>query len=157
MVDIPFLLAIGAVGWGLSLATYRFFAVRNQWPMGVLHADLPILPFLIGAIAIAVAAVYVMDRGLTTGGGVIVLFGLLLWLFWTGFLRVGSQISLFLAPLAAALLAVAWFGGFADPSTYGGSYRESAAQENYGSNRTKKDVDRTRPDDRATRSFSTDR
>jgi hypothetical protein len=119
MIDILFLLAIGAIGWGLSLASYRFFALRNNWPMGVLHADLPIVPFLVGALAIAVAAVYAVDRGLTDGGGgVIILFGLLLWLFWTGFLRVGSQISLFLAPLAAVLLAVVWLGGFTDLSAY---------------------------------------
>lgn len=118
MVDVPFLLAIGAIGWGLSLASYRFFASRNKWPMGVLHADLPIIPIVIGIIAIAAAGIYAFDRGLDSGGGVIVLFGLLLWLFWTGFLRVGSQISLFLAPAAAALLLVAWLGGFTDPSSY---------------------------------------
>jgi hypothetical protein len=28
--------------------------------------------------------------------------------FWTGFLRVGSQISLFLAPLAAVVLLFGW-------------------------------------------------
>lgn len=118
MVDVPFLLAIGAIGWGLSLASYRYFAGRNGWPMGVLHADLPIVPIAVGVLAIAAAGVYAFDRGLDTGGGVIVLFGLLLWLFWTGFLRVGSQISLFLAPLAAALLLLAWLGGFTDPSSY---------------------------------------
>ncbi len=115
MVDVPFLLAIGAIGWGLSLASYRFFASRNGWPMGVLHADLPIVPVLVGVLAIIAAGVYAFDRGIDAGGGIIVLFGMLLWLFWTGFLRVGSQISLFLAPLAAALLLAAWFGGFADP------------------------------------------
>ncbi len=118
MVDVPFLLAIGAIGWGLSLASYRFFAGRNGWPMGVLHADLPIIPVLIGLLAIAAAGVFAFDRGIDTGGGIIVLFGLLLWLFWTGFLRVGSQISLFLAPLAAALLLVTWLGGFTDVSSY---------------------------------------
>lgn len=118
MVDVPFLLAIGAIGWGLSLASYRFFARRNTWPMGVLHADLPIVPVVVGLFAIAAAGVYAFDRGLDTGGGIIVLFGLLLWLFWTGFLRVGSQISLFLAPLAAVLLLVSWLGGFTDPNIY---------------------------------------
>lgn len=119
MVDVLFLLAIGAAGWGLSLASYRFFAQRNGWPMGVLHADLPIIPILIGLLAVAAAGIYAFDRGLETGGGIILLFGLLLWLFWTGFLRVGSQISLLLAPLAAALLLVGWLGGFTDPNSYG--------------------------------------
>ena len=45
MVDVGFLLAVGAFGWGLSLASYRGLAVRRGWPMGVLagglagHAD----------------------------------------------------------------------------------------------------------------------
>lgn len=116
MVDVLFLLAVGAAGWGLSLASYRFFASRNGWPMGVLHADLPIVPILIGIFAVVVAGAYALDRGVDTGGGVIILFGLLLWLFWTGFLRVGSQISLFLAPIAAGLLLVGWLGGFTDPN-----------------------------------------
>jgi hypothetical protein len=118
MVDVLFLLAIGAAGWGLSLASYRFFAAKNGWPMGVLHADLPIVPIVIGLFAVIVAGVYAVDRGLETGGGVILLFGLLLWLFWTGFLRVGSQVSLFLAPLAAGLLLAGWLGGFSDPNSY---------------------------------------
>ncbi len=42
----------------------------------------------------------------------IVLFGLLLAVFWTGFLRVGSQISLFLAPVALIFLLLAWFSDF---------------------------------------------
>ena len=48
MVDNLFLLAVASLGWGLSLATYRLFARSNGWPMGALHADLPIIPVLIG-------------------------------------------------------------------------------------------------------------
>lgn len=118
MVDVPFLLAVGAVGWGLSLASYRFFAFRNDWPMGALQSDLPVIPFLLGLFAVVTALVYAIDQGLQTGGGILVLFGLLLWLFWTGFLRVGSQISLFLAPLAAILLLVTWLGDFYDFNRY---------------------------------------
>lgn len=118
MADVPFLLAVGAVGWGLSLASYRFFAFRNDWPMGALQADLPIIPFMLGMFAVITALVYAIDQGLQTGGGVLVLFGLLLWLFWTGFLRVGSQISLFLAPLAAILLIAAWITDFHNFSRY---------------------------------------
>jgi hypothetical protein len=39
---------------------------------------------------------------------VIILFGILLAIFWTGFLRVGSQVSLFLAPVATVLLITGW-------------------------------------------------
>mgnify|MGYP001033204622 CR=1 FL=1 len=46
------------------------------------------------------------------GGAIAVLLGVLLAIFWTGFLRVGSQISLFLAPVAMTLLLVAWFSDF---------------------------------------------
>ena len=48
MVDNLFLLAVAAVGWGLSLATYRLFARSRSWPMGALQADLPFIPVLIG-------------------------------------------------------------------------------------------------------------
>jgi len=47
-------------------------------------------------------------RGVDYGGWIIVVGGLLLAIFWTGFLRVGSQISLVLAPLAATLLLMGW-------------------------------------------------
>jgi hypothetical protein len=47
MVDNLFLLAVASLGWGLSLATYRLFARSNGWPMGALHADLPVVPVLI--------------------------------------------------------------------------------------------------------------
>lgn len=48
MVDNLFLLAVAALGWGLSLATYRLFARSRGWPMGALQADLPFVPVLIG-------------------------------------------------------------------------------------------------------------
>lgn len=108
MIDAQFLLAVAALGWGLSLATYRVFAVRQSWPMGALQIDLPALPVLIGAASAIAAIAFAMTRGADAGGGVILLFGILLAVFWTGFLRVGSQISLFLAPIAAVLLALGW-------------------------------------------------
>ena len=108
MIDTLFLLAVGAVGWGLSLATYAFIARRTRWPMGSLHLDFPAIPALIGIVALAVGLYFALIQRDAHGGWVIVLFGVLLAIFWTGFLRVGSQISLVLAPLAALLLLICW-------------------------------------------------
>jgi hypothetical protein len=111
MIDNLLLLAIGAFGWGLSLATYRVFARREEWPMGALHADLPAVPVVIGLFALLAAIGFAAARGSETGGLVIVVSGVLLAVFWTGFLRVGSQISLLLAPAAAVLLILGWLTG----------------------------------------------
>ncbi|MEM1372691.1 MAG: hypothetical protein AAGG72_10810 [Pseudomonadota bacterium] len=107
MIDNLFLLAVAAFGWGLSLTTYRLFAKRNHWPMGALHADLPLIPIMLGLFAFMAGLLFAAARA-DSGGYVIVGCGLLLALFWTGFLRVGSQISIFLAPAAGILLLVGW-------------------------------------------------
>lgn len=112
MIDNLFLLAVAALGWGLSLTTYRLFARRNHWPMGALHADVPFVPIMIGLFALLAGLAFAYYRGQAYGGWVIVGCGLLLALFWTGFLRVGSQISIFLAPLAAVLLLIGWLPFF---------------------------------------------
>lgn len=109
MVNNLFLLAIACLGWGLSLATYRFFARRYDWPMGALQADLPFIPVLIGTASVLSGLMFAFMIGPDLGGWIIVACGLLLAIFWTGFLRVGSQISLFLAPLATFLLIIGWF------------------------------------------------
>ena len=108
MFDNLFLLAVAALGWGLSLATYSFFARRHEWPTGALQIDFPAVPVLLGLFAILIAIWFAATRGPDDGGWVIVLFGVLLAIFWTGFLRVGSQISLFLAPIATVLLISGW-------------------------------------------------
>lgn len=108
MVDNLFLLAVGALGWGLSLATYRLIAPSRGWPMGVLQIDFPIVPIIVGAVAASIALIFAVERGSEQGGWVIVIFGILLAIFWTGFLRVGSQIALLLAPVATALLLLGW-------------------------------------------------
>ncbi len=108
MIDNLFLLAVGALGWGLSLVSYRFFASRLGWPMGALHIDFPAVPLMLGLVAIAFGAWVAAVRGPDGGGWIIALFGVLLAAFWIGFLRVGSQISLILAPLATILLIVVW-------------------------------------------------
>lgn len=112
MIDERFLLAVAALGWGLSLATYRMFARRNSWPMGSLQAVLPAVPIVLGLAAFVAGLLFAAARGPQDGGWIILLFGMLLAVFWTGFLRVGSQISLFLAPVAMALLLVAWLSDF---------------------------------------------
>ena len=109
MVNNLFLLAIAALGWGLSLATYRLFARRYNWPMGALHADLPGVPILIGLASVLCGAGFAVAVGSEYGGWIIFACGVILAIFWTGFLRVGSQISLFLAPLAAFMLVIGWY------------------------------------------------
>lgn len=110
MLNNLFLVAIAAFGWGLSLATYRLFARRANWPMGALHADLPAIPILLGFFALLAAILYAAFMGPENGGWLVVVCGLLLAFFWTFFLRVGSQVSLFLAPVAGFLLVLGWVG-----------------------------------------------
>ena len=108
MIDALFFLAVGALGWGLSLTTYRPIARHNRWPMGALQVDFPALPVALGIVALVPALIFAMTRGDAVDSWVIVLFGVLLAVFWTGFLRVGSQSSLLLAPVATVLLVMVW-------------------------------------------------
>lgn len=109
-VDAMFAIAIASFAWGLSLATYRWFAVQNGWTMGAWQADRPILPRAIGVAAIVVAMLFALARGFDTAL-LVLLLGLLGAFCWTGLLRVGAQSALLLAPLAAALVLVAWWLG----------------------------------------------
>jgi hypothetical protein len=109
MFDLGFILAVGALGWGLSLATYRAFAAQHRWPMGVWQADSPQLPIAIGALCMLLAVLVATARiggGNGASGWLILVFGLGWAVFWTGFLRVGAQSALLLAPVAALLLMV---------------------------------------------------
>ncbi len=108
MVDGLFLLAVLAFGLGLSLLTYRLVAPRCGWPMGRLHRNWPAVPILLGLFSLLVAVLFAIERGAALGGWAIVACGLLLAIFWTGFLRVGSQVSLLIAPPAALALLMAW-------------------------------------------------
>jgi hypothetical protein len=117
MIDAYFMLAAAALGLGLSLSTYRLFARRMGWPMGALHAEAPFLPILIGIVSLLVGFLFAAARGTDNGGWWIVGVGILLAVGWTGVLRVGSQISLFLAPIAAGLLVLG-FLGFPFPGNY---------------------------------------
>lgn len=111
MIDTLALLAIAAFGWGLSLASYRFFALQYGWPMGMLQAEVPQFPVIVGLVSLLSGLLFAAMRGSDDGGLVIVLFGAALALFWTGFLRVGAQTALLLAPLAAAFLLLGFFSG----------------------------------------------
>ena len=109
MLDNLFYLASMAFGFGLSLATYRLFAIRNNWPMGAFHADLPAVPIMIGLVTVVVAILFAASRA-DVGGWFILGLGTLIAIVWTSLFRVGSQLSLFLAPLATGLLLVGWLG-----------------------------------------------
>lgn len=109
MFDNLSYLAMMAFGFGLSLATYRLFAMRNNWPMGAFHADLPAIPIMLGLVSLVAGVLYAAAVG-DMRGWMIVGLGFVLWMLWTSLLRVGSQLSLFLAPLATGLLLVGWLG-----------------------------------------------
>jgi len=111
MVDHLFLLAVGALGWGLSLATYRPIAQLNGWPLGAAQASVPALTLSLGILSIAAGLAFAIARGPMHGGVVILVFGLALAVFWSGFLRVGAQSALLFAPLSAVALLIAWLLG----------------------------------------------
>ena len=73
-----------------------------------MKADKPVMAVLIGLFAVAAGFLFAAARGSDAGGWSILLFGLVLAFLWTAVLRVGSQMSLFLAPLAAVMLLLGW-------------------------------------------------
>lgn len=109
MFDNLFYLATLSFGLGLSLATYRLFAMRNSWPMGAFHADLPAVPIMIGLVAIVVATLFAASLG-DARGWLLVGIGFIISILWTSLLRVGSQLSLFLVPVTVGLLLLGWLG-----------------------------------------------
>lgn len=108
-VDFMFMLATAAFAWGASLATYRWFANHNGWPMGEWQAHRPGLPIAIGLFAIALALLFALARG---GSTVIILplLGVLCALAWTSLTKVGAQSALLLAPFAMLALVLSWIG-----------------------------------------------
>lgn len=107
-IDLLFFLAIGAIGWGLSLAFYRPVARIAGWPLGTAQAQLPALTLLVALASIAAGLALVVARGPLNGGIVILIFAVGLAVFWSGFLRVGAQSALLLAPLSAFALLGTW-------------------------------------------------
>jgi hypothetical protein len=106
--DFLFYAAALTLGWGISLASYRLFAFRYDWPMGELHATKPMVPVLLGVFAVVIALLFAAARGGDSGGWWILVTGLAWAVFWTGFMRVGSQSSLIFAPAATVVLCAAW-------------------------------------------------
>jgi hypothetical protein len=112
-VDVGFILSVMAFGWGLSLASYRAFARHFDWPMGVWQREWPSLPITLGILSMVLAVLFALARGYggySISAWAIPLFGLAWAVFWTGFLRVGAQSALFLAPPAGLLLLMRWLG-----------------------------------------------
>lgn len=109
MFDNLFYLASMAIGFGVTLATYRLFALRNKWPMGALHADLPAIPIMMGMVSFVVGVMFAAFRA-DIGGWFIIALGFMIAIVLLWLIRVGSQVTLVLAPLATALLLVGWLG-----------------------------------------------
>jgi hypothetical protein len=112
-IDVGFVLAVVAFGWGLSLATYHVVARLCGWPMGVWQEKRLGLTVLLGLAATGVAALFAGARGYgghQLSAAAIPVFGTAWAVFWTGFLRVGAQLALLLGPAAALLLAIWWSG-----------------------------------------------
>lgn len=107
VADLPFFLAVGALGWGLALAFYRPAARYARWPAGTAQRHLPAFTTILALLAITTGVVFALARGIAGGGAVIALFGIALAVFWLGFLRVGAQSALLLAPAAAGVLVAA--------------------------------------------------
>ena len=108
--SVMFVLAVAAFAWGLSLATYRWLALSNAWPMGDWQAERPALPRAIGAGAVAIAFLAALDLSGSTAVWVI-LFGAIGAFIWTMLLKVGAQSALLLAPMAAVLVLAGWLLG----------------------------------------------
>ena len=85
MVDHLFFLAVGALGWGLSLATYRLVARWNGWPLGTAHTTVPAVTMTVGILSATAGLVFALARGPMHGGMVIFVFGVALAIFGPDF------------------------------------------------------------------------
>ena len=104
---LMFVLAVAAFAWGLSLASYRWVALQNSWPMGVWQAERPILPRLIGLAAGGIALI----SAVSLGGAMmplVLVSGLVGAFVWIHLLKIRAQSALLLAPVATVLTMVGW-------------------------------------------------
>lgn len=106
-VDTMFALATAAFAFGLSLASYRWFALQNGWPMGEWQARRPGLPIAIGVLSMLLATLFALARGDNTLI-VLPLLGVFCALTWTALTRVGAQSALLLAPVCTIALLIQW-------------------------------------------------
>ncbi len=139
-VDPMLWLAIAAFAWGLSLATYRWIAVFNDWPMGEWQAHRPGLPIAIGLFSVLFAMLFAIARG----GGTIValpLFGVLFALAWTAMTRVAAQSALLLAPISVILLLIFWMIAASHVPVADASLYRSETRPVYGPAATEREAD----------------
>jgi len=107
LIDWMYWLAVAAFAWGLSLATYRWFAIHNGWPMGEWQAHRPGLPIAIGLFSVLFAVLFGIARG-GTSVYFLPLLGAFGALLWTALTRVAAQSALLLAPISVIALLVLW-------------------------------------------------
>jgi hypothetical protein len=110
-IDFGLLLAVLTMGWGIVTATYRPVAEAVHWPMGAPQRRHPHLARNLGMACVICAVAFVVWRvvaGYPLSAAMILIFGLAWAAFWLGFLRVGAQSALLLAPMSAALLLWRW-------------------------------------------------
>lgn len=107
LINMMFVAATLAFAFGLSVASYRWFARHNGWPMGEWQAHRPGLAVAVGVLCMVVAMLFALARGDATLL-ILPLLGGLIALAWTAIARVGSQVALILAPLCALLLIILW-------------------------------------------------
>ena len=108
MVDLLFFLAVGAIGWGCRSPPTGAWRAMNGWPLGSAQTIARRHDGHRWLASIAPGLMFATARGPLHGGVVIVIFGVALAIFWSGFLRVGAQSALLLAPLSAVALLIAW-------------------------------------------------
>ena len=107
-IDTMFVLATMSFALGLSLASYRWFAVRNDWPMGEVQLHDRWIAVLFGCLGMGLAILFAMARDSVYGGWGAPLLGLFLGLALTALLKVYAQAALLLAPLATLALFLYW-------------------------------------------------